>query len=159
MPRTKRWNEDTLRIAVQKSTSIRQVLRILGLVEAGGNYEQMKRYILQYKIDSSHFLGRGANRGRTFKNRATKTLLEILVDKSSFQSHKLKTRLFKAGLKKRECELCSWAKESEDGRIPLELDHINGRHDDNRFDNLRILCPNCHSLQSTHRGRNKNKNK
>jgi 5-methylcytosine-specific restriction endonuclease McrA len=41
------------------------------------------------------------------------------------------------------------------GRITVELDHINGDHYDNRIENLRILCPNCHSLQPTHRGRNK----
>ena len=49
-------------------------------------------------------------------------------------------------------------KKSIDGRIPLELDHINGDRHDNRIKNLRILCPNCHSLQPTHRGRNMNKN-
>jgi 5-methylcytosine-specific restriction endonuclease McrA len=63
-------------------------------------------------------------------------------------------RLFAAGLKKRECEVCGWAEVSADGRIPLELDHINGDKNDNRLDNLRILCPNCHSLQPTHRGLN-----
>jgi hypothetical protein len=62
---------------------------------------------------------------------------------------------FKEGIKKEECEMCGWAKSSLDGRIPLELDHINGDHHDNRLINLRILCPNCHSLQPTHRGKNK----
>ncbi len=38
--------------------------------------------------------------------------------------------------------------------IPLELDHINGRRDDNRLDNLRILCPNCHAQTETYRGKN-----
>ena len=68
---------------------------------------------------------------------------------------KLIVRLFKAGLKKAGCEECGWAKLSADGRIPVELDHINGDRYDNRIENLRILCPNCHSLKSTHRGRNK----
>lgn len=158
MPRTKRWDENSLRVAVQKSVSVRQVLYNLGLVEAGGNYQQIKRYILEYKIDSSHFLGRASNKGRVFNNRYNLSLDDILVENSLFQSHKLKVRLFKAGLKQMFCELCGWAKKSEDGRIPLELDHINGRHNDNRIENLRILCPNCHSLQVTHRGRNKKKN-
>ncbi|MDE1988391.1 MAG: HNH endonuclease, partial [Patescibacteria group bacterium] len=43
--------------------------------------------------------------------------------------------------------------------LPLELDHINGDRHDNRLENLRILCPNCHSLKPTHRGRNMNKHK
>ena len=49
-----------------------------------------------------------------------------------------------------ECHLASW-----NGRpIPLELDHVNGRRTDNRLDNLRILCPNCHAQTDTYRGRN-----
>lgn len=47
-----------------------------------------------------------------------------------------------------------WSKNSKDGRLPLELDHINGNPKDNRLINLRVLCPNCHSLKQTHRGKN-----
>lgn len=84
-------------------------------------------------------------------------LEELLVLGSVFQSYKLKKRLFEAGLKKKKCEECGWSKSSVDGRIPLELDHINGVSHDNRLENLRILCPNCHSLKPTHRGLNKKK--
>ncbi len=157
MTKPRKWNEDDLRKAVFSSVSKRQVLQKLGLAEAGGNYEQIGKYIILYKIDSSHFLGRGSNKGRSLLRKPLYKLSEILVRNSTFQSHKLKNRLFKEKIKKQECELCNWAKVSVDGRIPLELDHINGDHHDNRIQNLRILCPNCHSLQSTHRGRNKKK--
>lgn len=82
------------------------------------------------------------------------TLKEILTKDNYYQSYKLKKRLFAAELKKPQCEVCGWAKKSADGRLPLELDHINGDRYDNRLENLQILCPNCHSLQLTHRGRN-----
>ncbi|MES2216227.1 MAG: HNH endonuclease signature motif containing protein [Patescibacteria group bacterium] len=84
-------------------------------------------------------------------------LNDILIEGSDFQSYKLKNRLFEANLKSQSCEKCGWAEKSIDGRIPLELDHINGNRHDNRLENLRILCPNCHSLCPTHRGRNKGK--
>ena len=70
----------------------------------------------------------------------------------------LKKRLFLANLKPKNCEICGWAKVTEDGYLPLELDHINGNSKDNRLENLRVLCPNCHSLKPTHRGRNIRKN-
>ncbi len=155
MTRIRKWNVENLRIAVRTSISRRQVLQKLGLVEAGGNYEQIKRYIHDYKIDTSHFLGRGANLGKKIPRTPVFTLEQILVKQSTFQSYKLKHRLFKEGVKRPVCELCGWSRVSEDGRIPVELDHINGDRYDSRIENLRILCPNCHSLQSTHRGKNK----
>lgn len=153
----RKWSEKDLRTAIASSTSKRQVLTKLGLVEAGGNYQQVGRYILEYKINTSHFLGQRSNLGKIIPREPLYSLKEILVRNSNFQSHKLKKRLFSENIKNKKCELCGWAKVSVDGRIPLELDHINGDHCDNRIENLRILCPNCHSLQPTHRGRNKKK--
>ncbi len=155
MTRIRKWGIQDLQKAVETSISRRQVLQKLGLVPAGGNYEQIKRYIESEKIDTSHFLGKGSNLGRKIPRTPTFTLKQILVKQSTFQSYKLKHRLFKEGIKTPICELCGWAKTSLDGRIPVELDHINGNHYDSRIENLRILCPNCHSLQSTHRGKNK----
>ncbi len=152
--RKRSWTESQLRIAVKSSRSIRQVLFSLKLVEAGGNYEQLKKYIEIYKIDTKHFKGRGWNKGLKVPYKPRKKLKDILIKNSDFQSYKLKNRLYRAGLKKQKCEICGWAKRSKDGRIPLELDHINGNKMDNRIENLRILCPNCHSLQPTHRGLN-----
>lgn len=153
--KSKRWTEDDLRIAVEKSRSIRQVLNLLGLREAGGNYKQIQKYLNLYQINIDHFKGRGWNKGLTGFSIPRLQLTEILIPNSTFQSHKLKKRLISAGLKSAQCEECGWAKISNDGRIPLELDHINGNSRDNRLTNLRILCPNCHSLKPTHRGRNR----
>lgn len=152
--RKKSWTREQLGRAVAESFSLRQVLAKLGLVEAGGNYAQVRKYILEYNLDSTHFRGRAWNKGQLFGIRPLIPTKNILVANSSFQSHKLKRRLFAEGIKKPQCELCGWNQRSEDGRIPLELDHINGDRKDNRLENLRILCPNCHSLQPTHRGRN-----
>lgn len=157
--KTRKWNEQQLRVAAENSLSIRQVLKRLKLKEAGGNYSQIKKYLAEYKIDTSHFHGQKWNKGKSGTGINRIELDKILTTNSSFQSHKLKKRLFAVGLKFPKCEICGWNQKSIDGRIPVELDHINGDHRDNRLDNIRILCPNCHSLQSTHRGRNINQKK
>ncbi len=69
------------------------------------------------------------------------------------QSHNLKTRLIRAGIKGAFCEDCGLAAWS--GKpIPLELHHVNGDSTDNRIENIRILCPNCHAQTPTYRGKN-----
>ena len=156
--KTKKWNRVDLEKAVLDSFSIRQVIIQLGLKPAGGNYQQVSRAIVDCSIDISHFKGKGWNRGLTMDGVPRVLLSDILKVGSTFQSFKLKKRLIKVGLKEEKCELCGWSEVSVDGRIPLELHHINGISKDNRLENLKILCPNCHSLQASHRGRNIGKN-
>ena len=154
--RKKKWTEEDLREAVKTSRSVRQVLNKLGLVEAGGNYDQIKRWMKKLDLDKTHFTGMGWNKeGKNLKRITALPLKQLLTTNTLIQSFKLKKRLFDEGLKLPRCELCGWEEKSIDGRIPVELDHINGDKTDNRITNLRILCPNCHSLQITHRGKNK----
>lgn len=155
MPSKRTWSDEQLRIAVKNSYSVASVIRALGLIPAGGNYTQVNRAIGDMNLDTGHFKGMGWNKGIVYHTRKRPELETLLVADSVVQSFKLKKRLYEAGLKKPECELCGWHEISPDGRVPVELDHINGDHSDNRIHNLRILCPNCHSLQPTHRGRNK----
>lgn len=155
MPKKRRWSDKELKIAVKKSYSYRRVLELLKLQPTGGNYDQLKKYIFELNISTNHFRGKAWNKGMRFGFIPKIDLKDILVEKSTYQSFKLKKRLFSDRLKEPKCEECGWAKKSADGRLPLELDHINGDRHDNRLTNLRILCPNCHSLKTTHRGKNR----
>lgn len=91
-------------------------------------------------------------RGR--RNRPGVPLTKILVKDSSYSRGHLKRRLFKEGIKRRECELCGQGELWHGHRMSLILDHINGDGTDHRLDNLRIVCPNCAATFDTHCGRN-----
>lgn len=140
--------------AVQTSSSIRQVLQKLGLVEAGGNYETVRRIMERLGLTSHHLTGQSWRKGNPTPAVSPHPLAVLLQDNSSTASYKLKNRLFEAGLKTRVCEMCHGA-QWLGNPIPLEFDHINGKRTDNRLENLRVLCPNCHALTATYRGKNK----
>ena len=152
----RRWDEHQLREAVRVSTSWSGVMRCLGLAVAGNSVKVVQTTANELGLDVSHFKGHGWSKGMTGMPSPPQaiSLSEILVEKSRYTSSKdLKRRLFKSGLKEKRCEHClndEWMGKA----IPLQLDHINGIRSDNRIDNLRILCPNCHALTPTWGGRN-----
>lgn len=138
--------------AVAASRSLAQVLARLRM-RPGGTQSRLKSRIEQLDIDTSHFMGQAWRRGIHTPVVSPRPIQELLVDGRLLTTNSLKKRLFEEGLKQRRCETCS--RETWNGvPIPLELDHINGRREDNRLTNLRILCPNCHAQTSTYRGRN-----
>lgn len=151
----RKWTDTDLRRAAETSTSIRQILRQLGLVPAGGNYAQIHKYFRLLNIDVSDLKGQAWNKGLTGTSRAGAPLDKILIDGIFYQSHRLKRRLIAAGIKPAYCEDCGWSKKTEEGHLPLEIHHINGDPRDNRLVNLRVLCPNCHSLRPHYRARNR----
>ena len=149
-----KYTEEEFIIAVKTSTSIRQVLNKLGLKEAGGNYSITKTRIKNLGLDTSHFKGQAWNKGKTLGPRKPVEELLVIDRKHPYQSFKLKNRLLQEGIKIHQCECCGIT-EWRGKPTPLELDHINGINYDNRLENLRLLCPNCHAQTDTYRGRNK----
>ena len=131
------------------------MLKRLNLSPKGGNYRQLRKYIRELGLTTNHFTRVPWNRGLKVPRAQRKTLHDLLTPNSDYGTSKLKKKLFAAQLKAPHCEECGWARISDDGRLPLELDHINGDPRDNRLENLRVLCPNCHSLKPTHRGCNR----
>lgn len=82
------------------------------------------------------------------------TLEEILVENSEYDRCHLKKRLLDSGLLENKCSKCGLDPKWRNMPLSLQLDHINGINNDNRLENLRMLCPNCHSQTSTFTGKN-----
>jgi hypothetical protein len=142
--------------AVMNSRSAAGALRILGLVPAGGNYIALYDRIREYALDTSHWLGQGHLKGQTNPYTPKIPLEKILVRNSSYRggTSLLRSRLVRAGIFADRCSACGLS-EWRQRRIALHLDHANGERFDNRPENLRLLCPNCHSQTETYCGRNK----
>jgi hypothetical protein len=105
-----------------------------------------------WQIPTAHFDPQRARQRGLQRPRLT-PIEEILVEGSTFNRSNLKQRLYEAGLKARACELCGQGEEWRGQPMSLILDHINGVPNDNRLENLRIVCPNCAATLSTHCGR------
>ena|ERR1035437_2569729 len=83
---------------------------------------------------------------------------QVFVENSTYPRHRLKERLIKFMIIDHKCQCCSIEHEWNNKPLILQLDHINGINNDNRLENLRFLCPNCHSQQETFAGKNSKKN-
>jgi hypothetical protein len=120
---------------------------------AGGNWKTLRRYAKDvWHIPFDHFDPYASRRGIP---RSRAPLAEILVVGSTYSRGHLKERLYAEGLKSPVCERCGQGEIWHGERMSLILDHVNGVGDDNRLENLQIVCPNCAATLSTHCGRNK----
>lgn len=137
-------NKSELELAVKSSNSIRQTLVKLGMSLGGGNSSLLRKQIDELNIDTSHF---------TFLN--TRKIGEKLPDVKYFAKNTsrsgvhTKKRLMEDHNFEEKCDECGLGPEWNNKPINLQVDHIDGDHHNNEIDNLRFLCPNCHSQCET----------
>ena len=157
MANKRSYSDEQLRQAATQSTSIIQALRLLGVSARGCSYRNFRIYAERAGVDISHFTSRGHLKGKSHNWSYARPLSEILIENSDYLStSNLKRRLLREKVLVNSCYKCginAWHGQ----KLSLVLDHINGNNRDNRKENLRLLCPNCHSQTPTFAGRNKKK--
>ena len=104
----------------------------------------IKRRCEQLNISTEHFK-------ISFNKNKKTSLEEILVENSTYKNtSRLKERLINEKYLEYKCECCGNIGEWQGKPLALQLDHKNGNHQDNRIENLRLLCPNCHTQTETY---------
>lgn len=142
---------------LKKSSTISEVLFKLGYTVKGNSwgYSQVKRRMDDLNLDYSIFKGKSAVIKITKLNNVKKE--DILKENCKHQRTVLRRYVIKNNLIPYKCAICGCT-EWQGKTLSLELDHINGINNDNRLENLRFLCPNCHSQTSTYGSRNQQLN-
>lgn len=154
-PYTKEWLQELC----ETSYSYSEVLRKAGRKPGGGTNETLKKKILEWNIDISHFTGQAWHSSPNYQpqvgTREKYTIEEVFTPNSTITQKVLRGYIKRHNLIPYRCEKCGCDGTWQDGVISLEVDHIDGDNSNNTLSNLRYLCPNCHALTATYRGKNK----
>lgn len=144
-----KWSREALQEAVWASTNMCEVLRHLGLEVVGGHHTHISRRIKAYGIDTSHFQI-PTRRGKPWRPRTPEGLLveQPTAHARRIPNDRLKWAMTTRGVPER-CTLCGTGSVWRGRSLPLEVDHMDGDWRNNRIENLRLLCPNCHASTDT----------
>lgn len=150
-------NKEDFKKIVLESETFTEILKKCGLENKGGNINTVKRRIFKEKINSSHIkTGRNHNKGRVFiKQRISleEAIRKYFIKNSNIKRGTIKKLIARYKLLDYKCQHCGLTNIWNNKNISLQLDHVNGINNDNRLENLRYLCPNCHSQTENFAGK------
>lgn len=153
-----KYTKELLEEAAARSFSIAGVLRELGIAWAGGTHAHISRRLKALEVDTSHFTGSAHSRGGHAPNRHPPE--QILIARPPLsrraETKRLRRALLEIGVA-HACAECGIDAVWRGKPLILHVDHINGDHCDSRRENLRFLCPNCHTQTFNYAGRSSNR--
>lgn len=156
-----KYTQEWLEELCKDSFSLAEVLRKAGRKQSGGNQKILKEKIKAFNIDISHFTGQRWNATLTkdtdkrIRSQEKYSLEEVFCDDSPVTQKVLRGYVERHHILEYKCQICGCDGHWQNGHIALEIDHIDGNNKNNQKENLRYLCPNCHALTETYRGKNK----
>ena len=145
--------------AVKESYSAAETCRKLNLPDKNSSTTRLKRYVLKNNIDISHWTGQLWAKGKTSLDdkriRTNKSTEDIFAENSNASPSYVRELIRKKHLLEYKCQICKMEPIWNGQELRFQLDHINGKRSDHRLENLRWLCPNCHTQTETYGGKNK----
>ena len=147
--KTDNFSDNEIVEILAQCKSFREVLGKIGYSSNGsGGYSLLKHQLgkRNIQIPKYHYYGDP-------KKRTSIPLSEILIENSTYTRACLKRRLINEGILEYKCK-CGNTGMWEGKRLSLQLEHKNGKNNDNRIENIEFLCPNCHSQSETFAGKN-----
>jgi 5-methylcytosine-specific restriction endonuclease McrA len=159
-----KYTKEILETAVKEVTTLSDLVRLLTNSEKahGSMIAFIKKRMITLNVDFSHFNGKNPKQKLTCKKLTKELFISVYLIESPIKkpsNTSLKNWIKEFNLMEFKCFICENVGEWMGKPISLQLDHINGVNNDNRIENLRILCPNCHSQTETYAGKAKKKNK
>jgi hypothetical protein len=154
----KKYTREVLEPLVASSCSIAGVIRQLGIRWSGGSHNLISGRIKEYGLNTDHFTGQASSFGDRHKGgHAVIRSEDLLVNRRRGgcvePAHRLRRAMLEAGIP-HVCSSCGIGPSWNEKKLVLEIDHINGDRLNNKKENLRFLCPNCHSQTETFGAKN-----
>lgn len=148
IPKIDTFTKEELAEIVKNASNQKEALRAMGYTGAGASYKLLKDRCKKYNISMEHF-------AQDYHSKATMITETDLCKNSIRSTTNIKKFILRHNIIEYKCACCGNTGEWQGKKLTLQLDHIDGDNQNHTKENLRFMCPNCHSQTETW-GRNKN---